>query len=81
MVLNLKKPYSEKASANLESAEDWKLTKLPELLQTYSADNIYNADETALFYGATPDSKKVIMPTKPPYFMVQHQIQRKHLTE
>lgn len=43
----------------METAEDWKLTKLPELLQTYSADNIYNADETGLFYRAMPDGSLV----------------------
>jgi hypothetical protein len=30
----------------LLSAEQWESTKLPNLLQKFSADDIYNADET-----------------------------------
>lgn len=29
--------------------------KLPNILQAYSPDNIYNADETGIFYKMLPD--------------------------
>jgi hypothetical protein len=38
-----------------DSGEQWKSTKLPNLLQKFCADNIYDADETGLFYCATLD--------------------------
>jgi hypothetical protein len=37
------------------SAEQWKSTKLPNLLQKFCTDDIFSADETGLFYRATPD--------------------------
>jgi hypothetical protein len=38
----------------LLSAEQWKSTKLLNFLQKICADDNYNADETGLFYRATP---------------------------
>jgi membrane protein involved in colicin uptake len=46
---------ADAASADAVSAEQWKSTKLPDLLQKCSAGDIYNADETGLFYRAKPD--------------------------
>jgi hypothetical protein len=50
-----KKAHGENGSVDAVSNEQWKSTKLPNFLQKFCADNIYNADETGLFYCATPD--------------------------
>lgn len=50
-----KKASGEKASANNALADEWKHTTLGELLSQYDEENIYNADETGLYYRATPD--------------------------
>lgn len=42
-----------KDSADAVSAEHWKYTKLPNLLQKFLADNICTASETGLFHRAT----------------------------
>ena len=57
--IKFKKAYGEKGSADMESAKLWKATKLPELLDKFSSDNIYNANETGLFHWATPDGSLV----------------------
>lgn len=36
-------------------AEEWKNTKIATFLDNFCADDIYNADETGLYYRATPD--------------------------
>ena len=46
----------EKNSADVPAAENWIENRLPELLQNFDENQIYNADETGLFYRATPDS-------------------------
>uniref|UniRef100_A0A8C4XFI3 HTH CENPB-type domain-containing protein n=1 Tax=Erpetoichthys calabaricus TaxID=27687 RepID=A0A8C4XFI3_ERPCA len=43
--IKFKKPNGEKGSSS----------KLPELLKQFCADDIYNADETGLYYHATPE--------------------------
>jgi hypothetical protein len=53
--IKFKISHGEKASANSECADEWKLTKLPQILAKFSFDDIYNADETGLYYPATPD--------------------------
>jgi hypothetical protein len=45
----------KKAEAKKDSAEQWKSTKLPNLLQKFCAD-IYNANERNLFHHAIPDN-------------------------
>ncbi|XP_060872747.1 tigger transposable element-derived protein 6-like [Metopolophium dirhodum] len=52
---DLARSHGEKASANSEYADEWKFTKLPQILAKFSFDDIYNADETGLYYRATPD--------------------------
>jgi len=47
--------YGEKSSADTNGANEWSLTKLPEILKKISPQDIYNADETGLFYRATLD--------------------------
>jgi hypothetical protein len=42
-------------SADAVSGEQWKSTKLPDLLKKLCADDIYSADETGLFYCVSPD--------------------------
>jgi hypothetical protein len=39
----------------LGKAKPWKSKKAPELLKKFCADDLYSADETGLFYRATPD--------------------------
>jgi hypothetical protein len=46
--IKFKKAHGEKGSADAVNAEQWKSTKLPKLLQKFCAD------ETGLFYRATP---------------------------
>ena len=41
--------------AETDSAEKWLSDTLPDLLRKYDPDNIYNADETGLYFRATPD--------------------------
>lgn len=53
--IKFKRSHGEKASANSEYADEWKYTKLPQILAKFSLDDIYNADETGLYYRATPD--------------------------
>ncbi|XP_035224019.1 tigger transposable element-derived protein 4-like [Stegodyphus dumicola] len=47
--IKFKKAHGEKESADSANAEEWKSTKLPELLENFSVDDIYNADETGLY--------------------------------
>jgi hypothetical protein len=54
--IQFKKAQGEKGSVDAVSAEKWKSTKLPNLLQKFCADDICNADERGLFYCATPNS-------------------------
>ena len=51
-----KRAHGEKNSADFEGAELWVSTVLPQLLLEYTPENMYNADETGLYYRATPDS-------------------------
>jgi hypothetical protein len=53
--ISYKKAHSEKGSADTVGAEKWKAEVLPQLLQSFEAEDVYNADQTALFYCATPD--------------------------
>jgi cupin superfamily acireductone dioxygenase involved in methionine salvage len=51
LVLNkFKKAHHQKNSADAVSTEQWKFTKLPNLLKKFCSDDIYNADEIRLFY-------------------------------
>lgn len=48
------KTVGERADADTPSAENWTKTVLPQLLETYDENDIYNADEMALYYRALP---------------------------
>jgi transposase-like protein len=45
----------ESASVTPEMTSEWRNDTLPSLLQGYSPDDVYNADETALFYRCLPN--------------------------
>jgi hypothetical protein len=49
------KTHGKKDSADVVSAEQWKSTNLPNLLQKFCTDDIHNANETGLFYHAIAD--------------------------
>ncbi|XP_048759404.1 tigger transposable element-derived protein 6-like [Ostrea edulis] len=51
--------HGEKKDADKDSADRWITDVLPELTREYSADDIYNADETGIYYRAIPDSTHV----------------------
>ena len=48
----------ESASVTPEMTSDWKQNELPSLLERYKADDVYNADETGLFYKCLPTVSK-----------------------
>jgi hypothetical protein len=54
--IKFKKAHGEKYSADVVGAEEWISKNVPELLQKFCAGDIYSADETGLFYRATPDA-------------------------
>jgi hypothetical protein len=56
--INFKKAHGEQDIANTVSTEQWNSTKVPNLLQKFCADGIYNAGETGLFYLSTPDGSQ-----------------------
>lgn len=53
--IKYKRVHGEKASADFSGAKNWKTSALPRLLEQFSPDDIYNADETGLYYRAMPD--------------------------
>ena len=57
--ISFNKLHGEKKAANFEGAETWKKDVLPTLLSEYEAIDVYNADESALFYKAMPNGSLV----------------------
>ena len=53
--IKFKHAHGEKSSADAEAGKMWTSTVLPQLLQEYDPEDVYNADETGLYYQATPD--------------------------
>ncbi|XP_055371988.1 tigger transposable element-derived protein 6-like [Condylostylus longicornis] len=51
-----KKIQGESNSADYENANNYTETLLPNLISNYDAENIFNADETSLFFKALPTS-------------------------
>lgn len=45
-----KKACGESAAVNDEDCESWKSNVLPGLLENYEERNVFNADETGLFF-------------------------------
>ena len=50
----------EAKSAPMADVNLWKDTRLPQILQEYKPEDIYNADETGLFYRLQPDKSLVL---------------------
>ncbi|XP_025420572.1 tigger transposable element-derived protein 4-like [Sipha flava] len=53
--IKFKSSHGKKASADVSTSNDWKTNRLQKILNNFSPDNIFNADETGLYYRATPD--------------------------
>ena len=53
--IRYKRAHGEKGSADIKSAEEWTSTILPGLLEEYRPNEVDKADETGLYYRATPD--------------------------
>ena len=49
------KAFGEQLDANIEGAEMWPKTQWPALIAQYSPDDIFNADETGLYFRALPE--------------------------
>ena len=50
----------QSASVDLTVCEDWKELTLKPILQRYSANNVFNADETGLYWKLLPDKTHAI---------------------
>ena len=50
-----KKICGESASVNIEDANKWKNDTLLEIIKDYKPEDIFNVDETGLFFKCTPD--------------------------
>ena len=48
--LHYKKCHGEKKSADLDAALEWLEKRWPELREKYDLDDIFNCDETAVFF-------------------------------
>ena len=59
--LNFKKAHGEKKDADFVAADTWTSTVLAELLCEYSPRDIYNADETGIYFRAVPDGFMGVM--------------------
>ena len=57
--LKSKRLHGESASVNTESVTQW-LNNLPNIMKDYENKNIYNLDETALFYHLTQNQSVVL---------------------
>lgn len=58
-----KRAHGEAKSADSKGADLWNETVIPGLMEKYSSEDIYNADETGLYYRATPDGSLVFRST------------------
>ena len=52
---SFKKEHGEKQSTDYKAANRYLAENLPKLLEEYSPDDVYNADETALIFKGIPD--------------------------
>lgn len=53
--LSFKKVCGEAAAVNLSDVSDWKTSTLKDVLERYTSDDVFNLDETGLFYRLLPD--------------------------
>ena len=58
--ITYKKIVGEGGNAYIKLAEDWMKNKLIDLIKDYEAQNIFNADETSLFWRALPNKFQLI---------------------
>ena len=47
--------HGEKKDADITEATSWVNNGLPQILQPFAPTDVYNADETGIYYRATPD--------------------------
>ena len=50
-----RKEHREKQSADLKSATDWKCDVLPQILNTFGEEDVYNTNKTGLYYRGYQD--------------------------
>ncbi|KAK3091960.1 hypothetical protein FSP39_024021 [Pinctada imbricata] len=53
--IGFKRMHGEKKDADEGAANQWKESTLPTFLRSYHPDDIYNADETGIYFRALPD--------------------------
>ena len=53
--IKFKKCHGEKMDADLDAVDQWRSNVLPELLQQYAPCDVYNADETGIYFRTVPD--------------------------
>ena len=53
--IKFKKAHGEKKDTDFEAAGSWKTSVLAELLREYSPRDVYNADDTGVYFRAVPD--------------------------
>ena len=56
--------HGEAASVDQQGADDWQRNRLPLLLKKYKAENIFNTDETGLFFKCLPEKTHVFKAQK-----------------
>ena len=47
--------HGEQSDADAQAAASWLEVQWPKIIADYSPDDVYNADETGLFYGVLPE--------------------------
>lgn len=52
-IIKFKQFYGEKSSVDRNGTEEWSLSKLPEILNQFFPEDIYNANKTGLLYRVT----------------------------
>ena len=55
----VRKSYSEAESVDQNGVDEWQTNCLPVFLKQFSSEDIFNADETGLFYQWLPDRTHV----------------------
>ena len=59
-----KRLHGEADLVDQQGAEDWQRNRLPLLLKQYRAENIFNTDETGLFFKCLPEKNPCFQSTK-----------------
>ena len=62
--IECKKWYGEAESAEQFGVDEWQKYRRPTLLKQFKAENIFNADETGLFYRCLPNRTHVFKTDK-----------------